>query len=286
MADYDSYRVLAGKVRLHIADWTGDGTPVLFIHSFTANALAALPLGNLLQNRRRLIAPDLRGRGTSDTPFGEYGIQVHAKDMIALLDRLEIDKVVAGGHSFGAAISLYMAAFYPDRVTGLILFDGGAMPSKTAQTFLDSYYNSLQYRYPTLEAYVDRYRTAPLYQPWTAELETLVRSNLIQQPDGTYIRRVPRYVVETDRQAEYLENGQQFPDLYNKVNCPVLIVRAEMGIRGAEDQVLSDDVLATMLQGMPAAQTVTITGAGHTSLLTIPSPVRDSAILKFLDMLH
>lgn len=284
MADkvYDSYRVLAGRIRMHVMEWQGDDPPVLFLHSFTANGLAALPLGNLLLDRRRLIAPDLRGRGLSDMPFGEYGVQVHLNDVIACLDRLGVERVVAAGHSFGATISVFLAAKYPERVAGLLLFDGGAIPAENAVQMLSAYYDTLQYRYASADDYVDRYRQAPLYQPWTSELETLVRSNLFQQPDGSFIRRVPRFVVDSDRQGENLDTWNQLPDLYRQIKCPVLILRAGMGVVGAEDQVLTDEVLAPMLDAMPSAGVVTIAEAGHTSLLTIPSEERDTAILDFL----
>jgi pimeloyl-ACP methyl ester carboxylesterase len=282
VSEYDSYRVLAGRVRMHVLDWPGNGPPVLFVHHFSANALAALRLGNLLVHRRRVIAPDLRGRGDTDMPFGEYGLQVHVKDVIACLDRLGVERFVASGHSMGAAIAVFLAAQFPDRVAGLMLFDGGAVPGEMAIQVLNAYYDALQYRYPSLEAYVDRYREAPTYQPWTAELEALVRSNLYQQPDGSFMRRVPRYVIDADRRAEDLETWRQLPQLYTCVRCPVLILRAGMGLIGKEDRVLPDEVVATMLDGMPAARVVTVDAAGHTSLLTIPSMDRDAAILEFL----
>jgi pimeloyl-ACP methyl ester carboxylesterase len=283
VADYDSYRVLAGRIRMHVLDWPGEGTPLLFLHSFTANGLAALPLGRLLFERRRVIAPDLRGRGNSDMPFGEYGVQTHIRDLIACLDRMEVGPVVASGHSFGATISLFLAAKYPERVSGLLLFDGGAIPGRQAIEYLNAYYDTIQYRYATAEEYVDRYRNSPLYQPWTEDLEELVRSNLFQEPDGSFIRRVARYIVQADRRDEHLEAWQQIPELYPKIQCPVLIIRAGMGIVGREDQVLPDEVIATMLEGMPSAQVVTIEEAGHTSLLTVPNEQRDEAILQFLD---
>src|SRR5438045_2004073 len=86
LTDYSSYRVLAGRIRMNVLDWPGEGPPVLFLHGFSANGLASLRLGKLLVNRRRLLAPDLRGRGHSDMPFGEYGIPVHVKDVMACLD--------------------------------------------------------------------------------------------------------------------------------------------------------------------------------------------------------
>jgi pimeloyl-ACP methyl ester carboxylesterase len=282
MPDYDSYRVLAGRIRMHVMDWPGEEPPVLFLHGYTANGLAALPLANLLAKRNRLIAPDLRGRGLSDMPFGEYGIQTHLKDVIGCLNKLGIERVIAAGHSFGATINIFLAANYPERVGGLILFDGGAIPGESAARFLDAYYDNLQYRYNSADEYVDRYRHAPLYQPFTPELEILVRSNLYLEPDGTYIRRVPRFVVEADKRADHWEALMQLSQFYRKVKCPVLIIRAENGIIGAEDQVLPDEVVESMCAGIPQAQVITVQGAGHTSLLTIPDASRDDAVLEFL----
>jgi len=282
IADYDSYRVLAGRIRMHIMDWAGDDPPVVFLHGFTANGLAALPLSELIGDKRRLIAPDLRGRGQSDMPFAEYGLQVHVKDMIACMDRLGVEQFVVAGHSFGATIGLSLAAEYPERVAGLIMFDGGAIPEPAAVAYLDNYYDTLTYTYASMDEYVDRFRNAPLYQPWVPALERLVRSNLFAQPDGTFIRRVPRFVVDADRRSESLETWNQLLQLYESVRCPVLIVRAEMGISGKDDQILTDTALKKMQEGMPNAEIITVAGAGHTSVLTVPSADRDAAILRFL----
>jgi pimeloyl-ACP methyl ester carboxylesterase len=267
-------------------DWDGTAVapPVLFLHAFTGNGLAAFPLARLIGGRRRLIAPDLRGRGHSDMPVSEYGVPMHITDVLGLLDSLYLEKVVVAGHSFGAAIGVHLAAKYPDRVAGLTLFDGGAVPSEAAATVLDAYYGSLQYRYSSMDQYVDRFRTAPLYQPWTGELEALVRSNLTLQPDGTYMRRVPRYVIDADRRNQNGTAWTQLPDLYPQIRCPVLIVRAGHGVFGREDQVLPDDVITVMKAGMPAAEVFTVDSAGHTSLLTIPHEGRDHALIRFLGL--
>jgi pimeloyl-ACP methyl ester carboxylesterase len=288
MNRYQSYRIMTGRIRMHVMEWPGGDPPVLFLHSFTANALAALPLGNLLAGAHRLIAPDLRGRGRSDMPFSDYGPKVHLADMTACLDRLEVEHVVLAGHSFGAALAVMLAAQFseesPERLAGLMLFDGGAPASPTATEALTAYYDHLQYRYATMDEYVDRYRHAPLYQPFTEELETLIRSNLFEQPDGTYIRRMSRFVMDSDRSAQHRKAFDQLPSLYMRLNCPTLILRAEYGITGAEDQVLDDETTEAMAEDL-SAQVVTIKGVGHTSLLTSPSEERDQAILRFLSQL-
>jgi pimeloyl-ACP methyl ester carboxylesterase len=282
---HDTYRVLAGRVQLFVRDWRGEGPPVVFLHSITANSLLALTLGELLNGRHRLIAPDLRGRGQSDMPFGDYGAATHLRDLLTLLDRLRLGQVVLAGHSFGAALSVFLAAEHPDRVEGLILFDGGAPPAPMAWEMLDAYYRNLQYRYPSADEYVARFKGSALYQPWTEALEVLVRSNLYQQPDGTFIRNVPRYVVEADMQG--VSAWARLPALYGQVRCPVLIIRAGAGVMGTADQVLPDDVLhgmTTSLRASPSVQVVTVAEAGHTSVMTIPHSARDEAILRFLGL--
>src|SRR5215831_8078969 len=129
MSDYTTDRVLAGRIRMHLLDWPcdSDQPPVLFLHGVTGSGFAGLRLGRLLAGHRRVICPDLRGRGRSDMPFGEYGILTHAKDVLALMDRLGIEQFVATGHSFGGIVALYLAAQCPDRISGLILFDSGAV---------------------------------------------------------------------------------------------------------------------------------------------------------------
>ena len=283
MAEHVTHRVLTGRILMAVRDWPGAGPPVVFLHSFTGNSLLALRLGSTLAGHRRLLAPDLRGRGRSDAPFGDYGLPIHIQSVMACLDRLGVDRFVAAGHSFGGHISLYLAAEFPERVAGLILFDGGSVAGPLAAQMLAAYYDHLQYRYASADAYVDRFKVSPLYQPWTEELEALVRSNLYQQPDGSYIRAVARYVVEAERRPENMEHWARIPGQYARIQCPTLIVRAGKGVVGEADQVIPDPQLAVMLAAMPHATAVTVPEAGHTSLMTIPSPARDAAVLKFLD---
>jgi pimeloyl-ACP methyl ester carboxylesterase len=111
-----------------------------------------------------------------------------------------------------------------------------------------------------------------------------VRSNLYQQPDGTYIRRMARYVLDTERRIDAEALDKELTALYPRITCPVLILRAGTGLISDMDRALPDEVIAKMQTAMPSAQVVTIEHAGHTSLLTIPSEERDTAILQFLNL--
>lgn len=284
MGECSTYRVMANRIRMFVRDWSGDNPPVVFLHHITGNSIEALRLAKTLNGRRRLIAPDLRGRGQSDMPFGEYGIPAHLRELNAFLDRMELDRPYLVGHSYGAALCVFLAAARPDWFSGVVLMDGGAVPNPLVLQMLNAYYDNMNYRYPTLDAYMDRYRNQPTYLPWTDELEALLRSNLRRQPDGTYIRQMARYVLDTDRSADSFAAWEQLPTLYEQISCPILIIRAEWGIFSRHDPVIPEDTLTEMQRSMPHAQVVTIPAAGHTTVVTGDYPERDAALLAFFGL--
>ena len=122
--------------RLMTTEWgRGDASNVaLLVHGLTGRAGAfetlvegLAPEGSVPGGGWRFLAPDLRGRGASrEITSGEGGIPEHARDLLALLDREGLESVVFVGHSLGAMIGVYIAAEHPERLSGLVLVDGGA----------------------------------------------------------------------------------------------------------------------------------------------------------------
>jgi pimeloyl-ACP methyl ester carboxylesterase len=77
-----------------------------------------------LRRERRTIAFDLRGHGASAAPAdGDYSFAGRADDVGAVLDTLDLLRVVLVGHSGGAITAMHYAASNPDRVAGLLLVD-------------------------------------------------------------------------------------------------------------------------------------------------------------------
>jgi pimeloyl-ACP methyl ester carboxylesterase len=103
----------------------GDGEPVIAIHGITANSASWVAVDRALGARASLVALDLRGRGASNRLPGPYGIAAHARDALAALDALGVERGVVAGHSLGAYIAARLAAEHPERVRALILVDGG-----------------------------------------------------------------------------------------------------------------------------------------------------------------
>src|SRR5262249_42740606 len=77
------------------------------------------PLAEALSARgNRVITFDLLGHGSSDRPrdMWRYSMPIFAREVLALLDHLELDEAVVGGTSLGANVTLELAALAPERL--------------------------------------------------------------------------------------------------------------------------------------------------------------------------
>ena len=109
----------AGGVRLHVAE-AGEGRPLLLVHGWPQHWYEWRGLVAELKGERRLIMPDLRGFGWSDTPPGPIEPEVFVRDLLALLDALGLEQVDVAGHDWGSFSSLLLAARHPERVRRLL----------------------------------------------------------------------------------------------------------------------------------------------------------------------
>jgi pimeloyl-ACP methyl ester carboxylesterase len=67
------------------------------------------------------ISLDLRGTGATDKPDGVYSTELFADDVAAFMQALGIQKAHVAGLSLGAAVGMWLAEKYPDRVKSLSL---------------------------------------------------------------------------------------------------------------------------------------------------------------------
>ena len=102
--------------------------PVICLHGLTRNSKDFAALAPLVAaTGRRVIVPDVRGRGLSDRdPNGSnYVPNTYARDMLLLLDRLGIARALFIGTSMGGIISLAISGMRRRAVAGLVLNDVG-----------------------------------------------------------------------------------------------------------------------------------------------------------------
>ena len=232
---------------LTVGLWNGGsaGQPsVLAIHGITANHRCWAHVADQLPEVR-LIAPDLRGRGLSNTLGPPYGLDQHVLDLIAVLDHLGEKSVAVVAHSMGAFVAVLLAARHPERVASLTLVDGGLpleLPSTVprdqskgeqarspdAMALLGPAAQRLSMQFTSHEAYRDFWREHPAFRDhWNAVVEGYVDYDLqgtapTLQPSGV-LAAVSTDVVE-------LYGGDFYVDALASIRVPTTFVRAPRGL--------------------------------------------------------
>src|SRR4051794_8146004 len=97
----------------------GDGPAVVLLHAGVADRRMWAPVAALLRGDRRVVSPDLRGFGDTDTGHAPFA---HHRDVLALVDALDLVRPVLVGSSFGGAVALEAAAVAPERFSRLVVF--------------------------------------------------------------------------------------------------------------------------------------------------------------------
>src|ERR1035441_9473657 len=104
------------------ADSGGTGPAVLLSHGFLMDHTMFDPQLAALAPEFRVITWDQRAFGATRAA-GPFSYWDSARDALALLDHLGVDRAVLGGMSQGGFVSLRAALLAPQRVRGLILQD-------------------------------------------------------------------------------------------------------------------------------------------------------------------
>ena len=182
-----SHSITLGGLEMFYLDAPGGEPPILLLHGLSSNANA---FGGLiaagLSPAFRVVAPDLRGRARSGKPATGYAMADHAKDVIALMDALGLDRVVLGGHSFGGYLGIYMAANFPDRIEKLIVIDAAIISHPRVGELLKPSLARLTRTLPSAEAYLAEIKSAPyMAGVWDDAVEQYFRAEIDESPDGT-----------------------------------------------------------------------------------------------------
>jgi len=222
-----------------------DAPAMLAVHGITANGRSWDTVAALLPGRR-ILAPDLRGRGRSNALPGPYGLRRHATDLAAVLDADGGGARTVLGHSMGAFAAVALAAARPDLVASLVLVDGGfplVLPADAASPgdvdvsrLLGPAAARLELEFADADAYLDHWRAHPAFaRDWSSAVETYALYDLVPVP-GSAPPRLRSSVVA----AAMLQDGAELygPDWYldglRAIDAPVTVLRAPRGLTDAE----------------------------------------------------
>ncbi len=109
-----SREVTANGLRMHVTE-TGAGAPALLLHGFPQSSREWAPVMRALGDDMRLIAPDLRGAGSTEAPPDGYDSATVQQDILALMDELELAQVDLVAHDWGALVGFDLCLNHPER---------------------------------------------------------------------------------------------------------------------------------------------------------------------------
>lgn len=270
----------ADGLKLHYRDYAGDAAkaPVLCLHGLTRNARDFAALAERIAPSRRVIVPEMRGRGRSDyaKDSATYNPVQYVADVELLLSGLGIERFVAIGTSLGGLMTMLMAAARPGRIAGAVLNDIGPVVEDQGLEVIRGYVGqgrSFQTWMHAARALREVHGSAhPTFgiEDWLA----MAKRVMVVGQGG---RIVFDYDMAIADQFGSSSATAAPPDLWPAFEAlsgvPVVLVR------GAQSNILSAATAAQMQARNERLKLVTVPDTGHAPLLT------EAGVLAAIDTL-
>ncbi len=257
-AGYLERSVNVGKLNLSYQEWGNPAAmPIIMLHGFGVSGHMFDEFADRMQDRYRLIALDQRGHGDSDwSDEGDYTRSAFVSDLEAFRKELGIERFILVGHSMGGLNAVTYTNLYPQHVRALVLVDVGP---ESAKEGVD---NIVRFtRGPDELEFEEFVELAHRFnQRRTLEnIRERMRHRLKPTESGKYTWKFDRRFRQPDnglRIGSEAGNDDSW-SLFRGVRVPTLL------IRGAESDVLTQEVAERAATEMHQARMIVIPGAGH-----------------------
>ena len=239
----------------------GQGTPLVFLHAFPLSKVMWKPQVHALMDSYRVITLDLPGHGESDALLWNFTLDDYAKDVIGLLDHLNIGEAVFIGLSMGGYTLFSLYRNFPDRVKAMVLADTRAQADN--QEGKAGRRAMAQLAHKKGASAIADVMLPKLLAPLTAQR----RPDIVDQV-RTMILHTPTEGIIVDLMV--MAARPDSTDLLSKITCPTLIMVGEDDVATpiAESHYMADRIASSTL--------VTIPGAGHLSNFEHPAAFNQS----------
>jgi pimeloyl-ACP methyl ester carboxylesterase len=251
---------------------TEDAPTVLLVHGVTASHLSWVAVAERLPGIR-VVAPDLRGRGRSNELEGHVGLAAHARDLVAVLDALGVEKTTVVGHSMGAFVALVLGDMHPERVDRLVLVDGGLpldVPSdlgtdEVIRVVLGPTAERLSMRFASVQDYLDFWRRHPAFaHDWSPMLEEYLAYDLVGT--AAELRPATSYAVVAEDSIDQ-NTGTAIADALAAMRHPTLLLTAERGLLDQVPALYSPERLPNLLAATSGLRHRAVADVNHYTIV-------------------
>jgi pimeloyl-ACP methyl ester carboxylesterase len=237
--------VEVGSARIHYAVH-GQGTPVVLLHGGLSNGEHWVLQVRALARSHRVIVIDSRGHGRSTLGSDGLHYAQMAKDVVAVLDALKIDRASIVGWSDGAIVGLELAMQHGDRVNRVFAFGANGDTSGLVASGFEA---------PVVKQYIER-----------ASADTARVSGDPKRPDALGAALGALY-----------EHEPAFTDAaLATIRAPVAIVD------GDHDEIISGAHTRALAKRIPGARLIMLRAASHLAPWQAPDDF-NREMIAFLD---
>lgn len=242
-----------------------DTTPVVCLHGYWRTSKDFEELAAYLAPQRRVIAPDLRGRGRSgrSKDTHAYDLEKLEEDVLGLMDSLKAERAVIVGLALGAQLAMDIAAKHPERVAGIVFNDSAPETVASSGNKMKAFSGDDELTYEVALSRVKAQYEAAFPRMDAAGFERLLYRNYRQTEAGGYVRDFDQLTNEALWRTA--KARPTFWDAYEVIpDVPIAI------LRGANSDFITPEIVARMLSRRSRAKLYTIPGVGHPTMLWEP----------------
>ncbi|WP_260925176.1 alpha/beta fold hydrolase [Novosphingobium sp. 9] len=275
-------------LKLHYRDYAGpEGStalPVVCLHGLTRNARDFERLAPVLAEGRRVLCPDMRGRGESEyaRDSASYVPLQYIDDLRLLLEEQGINRFIAIGTSMGGLMTMVMAMIAlgdetAPKIAGAVLNDIGPAMELSGLERIREYVGQGR-SFPTWvhaargmeEVQSDAHPGQPL-DFWIG----LAKQRMTVSTGGRIVFDYDMKIAEPFASFDADTQPDLWPAFEALAGAPLLL------LHGEKSDLLSAATLAKMQARIPAAQAMTVPRVGHAPTLDEPEVV--AAITRLVE---
>jgi len=196
-------------------DVQGEGEPALvFVHGWSCDRSYWKFQTPYFAERYKVVTIDLAGHGESGLGREKWTMEAFGQDVMAVVEELDLDKVILIGHSMGGPVILEAARQMNERVIGVVGVD----------TFLNI---EVEHPQEQIDNHLGRFRA-----DFAASTERLVRNILLPDADPALVEWIIKDMsagppeVEIGAMEAYLNYDRK--KAFGAVRAPIHCINSDM----------------------------------------------------------
>ncbi|GAA3908960.1 alpha/beta fold hydrolase [Halomonas cibimaris] len=258
----------SSAVQLYCLDSGEPGSgelPLIILHGLLGSADNWRSHMRAWQDQRRVVAVDLRNHGRSPHADGMSYLSM-SDDVVALMDRLSIERAHVLGHSMGGKVAMSLARRNPGRVATLTVADIAPVAYQHGHDRIFAAMRELQQGHPKDRREADALLARHIE---SRPVRLFLATNLQRDGDELALR------VDLDR----IMDG--YADIIAPPAGQAPFDGPSMVLRGEQSDYVEDAMLPTLRGVLPGARLITLKEAGHWLHADQPDAFRQ-AVERFL----